>query len=66
VITERYWREGEELRLTLTVTDPMFFNGDVSYTTRWLPAADSYRLAPYDCDPEASRLSVQFFPSKYD
>ena len=24
VVTERYWREGEELKLTLTVADPMF------------------------------------------
>ena len=52
--------------MTLTVEDPMFFRGPVSYTTRWLPATEGYKLAPYGCDPEASRLSVQFFPSKYD
>ena len=65
VVTERYWRDGEELRVTLTVEDPMFLRGPVSYTTRWLPAAEGYRLAPYDCDPESSRASVRFFPSKY-
>ncbi|MCH7816974.1 MAG: hypothetical protein IIC60_10445 [Proteobacteria bacterium] len=65
VVTERYWRDGAELRVTLTVEDPMFLRGPVSYTTRWLPAAEGYRLAPYDCDPESSRASVRFFPSKY-
>ena len=66
VVTERYWREDEQLNMTLTVEDPMFFNGPVSYTTRWLPAGEGYRLAPYGCDPEASRASVRFYPSKYD
>ena len=66
VITERYWREGEELRMTLTLADPMFLLEPTSYTTRWLPAREGYKLQPYDCDPEASRASVRFFPSKYD
>ncbi len=66
IVTERYWKDGDELRLTLTVEDQMFFTGPVAYTTRWLPAGEGYKLAPYDCDPEASRASVRFFPSKYD
>lgn len=66
VITERYWREGEELRMTLTIADPMFLLEPTSYTTRWLPAAEGYKLQPYDCDAEASRASVRFYPSKYD
>lgn len=66
VVTERYWREGDELRMTLTVEDPMFLLEPTSYTTRWLPAAEGYVLQPYDCDPEASRASVRFYPSKYD
>jgi len=65
-VTERYWRDGEELRLTLTVEDPMFLRQPASYTTRWLPARDGYKLAAYDCDPEAARASVRFFPSQYD
>lgn len=66
VITERYWRDGDDLRLTLTVEDPMFLEAPTSYTTRWIPAADGYRLQPYDCDPEAARASVRFFPSRFD
>ena len=56
----------DELKMTLTVEDPMFLLEPTSYTTRWLPAGPDYRLQPYDCDPEASRTSVRFYPSKYD
>ena len=66
VVTERYWRDGDDLRLTLTLEDPMFLREPASYTTRWLPAAEGYKLAAYECDPEASRASVRFFESKYD
>ena len=65
-VTERYWRDGDELRMTLTVEDPMFLREPTSYTTRWLPAREGYRLQAYDCDPEAARTSVRFFPSRYD
>jgi hypothetical protein len=65
LVTERYWRDGEDLRVTLTVADPMFLREPTSYTTRWVPARAGYKLAPYDCDPEAARASVRFFPSKY-
>lgn len=65
VVTERYWRDGDDLRLTLTLEDPMFLREPASYTTRWIPAREGYKLAPYDCDPEAARASVRFYPSKY-
>ena len=32
-VTERYWRDGEELRMTLTVEDPLFLREPASYTT---------------------------------
>ncbi len=64
-ITERYWREGHELRVTLTIEDPMFLRKPTGYTTRWLPAGPGVRISPFDCDPEAARASVRFFPSRY-
>jgi hypothetical protein len=66
ILTEKYWIEGEQLNMTLTLEDPMFLLEPASYTTRWLPAAKGYKLDVYDCDAEASRASVRFFPSKYD
>ncbi len=66
VVTERYWMDGDDLRMTLTVEDPMFLEAPASYTTRWIRAGADYRLQPYDCDPEAARASVRFFPSRFD
>ena len=65
IVTESYWRDGDDLWITLTVEDTMFLREPTSYTTRWVPGRDGYKLAAYDCDPEAARASVRFFPSKY-
>ena len=65
-VRERYWRDGDDLWITLEVEDPMFLEEPVSYTARWVPAGEGYQLLAYDCDPESSRASVRFFPSRYD
>lgn len=64
-VHERYWREGNELRVTVTVEDPMFLLKPASYTARWLPAPAGYMLSPWDCDPETSRAPVRMMPPKY-
>jgi hypothetical protein len=64
-VTERYWRDGDQLKATVTVEDPMFLRKPTSYTMRWLPAPKGYKLKAFDCDPEAARLSVQFIPPRY-
>lgn len=65
IVTERYWKEGENLHITLTVEDPMFLREPASYTTRWIPATEGYELSEYGCDAESARASVRFYPSKY-
>jgi hypothetical protein len=69
-VTERYWKENgangtPELRLTLTVEDPLFLRKPASYTTRWLPGRPGYQLNPWDCDPEASRAPIKMMVPKY-
>jgi hypothetical protein len=64
-VTERYWREGNELKVTVTVEDPLFLRKPASYTTRWLPAKKGYKLQAFECDPETARLSVQYIPVRY-
>lgn len=64
-VLERYWREGDELRVTVTVEDPMFLRKPTSYTTRWLPAPKGYKLSAFECDPESARASIKFLPPKY-
>jgi hypothetical protein len=54
VVRERYWRDGDDLWITLTVEDPMFLREPASYTTRWIPAREGYKLAPMTATP--SRL----------
>jgi hypothetical protein len=64
-VHERYWREGSELKVTVTVEDPMFLRKPASYTTRWLPARPGYKLIAWNCDPETSRAPVRMMPPKY-
>ena len=64
-VSERYWRAGEELKVTVTVEDPLFLREPASYTTQWLPAPDGYRLQPYECDPEEARHPIRFMVPKY-
>lgn len=64
-VTERYWREEGELKGTVIVEDPLFLREPASYTTRWLPGPEGYKMRPYDCDPEAARRPVKFLIPKY-
>jgi hypothetical protein len=64
-VRERYWREGNELRVTVTVEDPMFLRKPAEYTTRWLPAQKGAKLAAFNCDPESARAAVKFMPARY-
>jgi len=65
VVRERYWRDGNDLRVTVAVEDPMFLRKPTEYTTRWIPTPPGYRLAPFECDPESARASIKFLPPKY-
>jgi hypothetical protein len=65
IVRERYWRDGHDLRVTVSVEDPMFLRKPTEYTTRWIPTAPGYRLSPFDCDPESARASIKFLPPKY-
>jgi hypothetical protein len=64
-VHERYWREGQELKVTVTVEDEMFLKKPASYTARWLPQRPGYQMSTWDCDPEASRAPVKMMPQKY-
>ena len=64
-VTERYWREGDQLKLTLTVEDEMFLREPASFTTQWDPGSEGYKLQSYACDPEEARRPVKFLIPKY-
>lgn len=64
-VTERYWKENGELKLTLTVEDPLILRQPASYTTRWLPAAPGYQLEAWECDAESARAPIRMMVPKY-
>lgn len=64
-VTEKYWPENGELRMTLTLEDPLFLRQPASYTTRWLAATPGYQLEPWECDPESSRAPIKMMIPKY-
>ena len=64
-MTERYWKENGELKMTLTLEDPLFLRQPASYTTRWLAAAPGYQLEAWECDPESSRAPIKMMIPRY-
>ena len=64
-VTERYWREGDQLKVTLTVEDELFLRERASFTTQWNRAPEGYQLQSYACDPEVARNPVKFLVPKY-
>ena len=64
-VTEKYWKENGELKLTLTLEDPLILRKPASYTTRWLPAAPGYQLEAWECDAESSRAPIKMMVPKY-
>ena len=63
-LIERYWREGDNLRMDLTVEDPIFLLGSINFVMEWRPSDQPLSL-PWDCDPEAARRNLQLVPTKY-
>jgi len=61
--TERYWREGDTLKLASVSTDPLSLRQPFNYGFEWTVRKDE--LTPYDCDPGDSRWGAQWHKSKY-
>lgn len=63
-LIERYRREGENLRLELTVEDPIFLREPIEYVMEWRPSTEPLSL-PWDCDPAAAQRNLKVVPTKY-
>ncbi len=63
-LVERYWREGDGLRMELTVDDPIFLLRPINYVMAWRPNGGPLSL-PWGCDPEAAQRNLRLIPSKY-
>jgi hypothetical protein len=62
-MTERYWREGDTLKLDSVSEDPLSLKQPYNYGWEWTVRTEE--LTPYDCDPQDSRWGAQWHESKY-
>lgn len=62
-MTERYWREGDTLKLDSVTEDPLSLKQPYRYGWEWTVRTEE--LLPYDCDPQDSRWGAQWHSSKY-
>lgn len=62
-MTERYWREGDTLKLESVSEDPLSLRQPYNYGWEWTVRTDP--LTPYDCDPQDSRWGAQWHASSY-
>jgi hypothetical protein len=62
-MTERYWREGDTLKLDSVTEDPLSLKQPYRYGWEWTVRTEE--LLPYDCDPQDSRWGAQWHNSKY-
>ncbi len=63
-LIETYWREDGNLRMALTVEDPIFLREPIEYVMEWRPSEDELSL-PWDCNPAAAQRNLKVVPTKY-
>jgi hypothetical protein len=63
-LVERYSREGENLRLAITVEDPIFLRQPLEYVMEWQPSEAELSL-PWNCNPAAAQRNLKVVPTKY-
>jgi len=62
-VTERYWREGDRLKVTVITEDELILSAPYEFTFEW--EQTDAELVLYGCDPELARFPAQFQESKY-
>lgn len=63
-VVERYTRDGDDLVLEVTTTDPFFLKRPWTYKVRSRPDPEPLAL-PWDCDAEASRDILKLMAPKF-
>jgi hypothetical protein len=62
-MTERYWRDGDTLKLDSVTEDRLSLKEPYRFGFEWSVRTEP--LTKYDCDPEDSRWGAQWHESKY-
>lgn len=63
-LVERYRRDGDKLRMSLVVEDPIFLLEPIRYEMEWRPS-DEPLPSGWDCNPAAAQRNLNIVPSKY-
>jgi hypothetical protein len=64
-VLERYTRDGDLLRGTVTTEDPLFLVAPAVFSTQWRRAAAGAVMEKFECDAAEARQPLQFLPPKY-
>jgi hypothetical protein len=62
-VIERYWREGDMLKVDVVTEDPIFLKEPIRFGFEWQKTDQP--LLPYGCDLELAKEVLQFIPPKY-
>lgn len=60
-VVERYRREGQRLKLDVTVEDPLIIYEPIKFSEEW-EATDKPLVLPYDCDVQLSQEPRKYMP----
>jgi hypothetical protein len=63
-LIERYSREGDNLKVDLTVEDPIFLREPLTYAIQWHRSDEPLSL-PWNCNPAAAQRNLKVVPTKY-
>lgn len=63
-LIERYSRDGQNLRLSVTVEDPIFLKQPIEYVMQWQPSQEPLSL-PWNCNPASAQRNLKVVPTKY-
>jgi hypothetical protein len=62
-VTERYWREGDLLKMRSVTEDPLVLREPFHYNFEW--TRRTTELTPFNCEPEDARSGARYHRSKY-
>jgi hypothetical protein len=63
-VSERFWRDGDDLMLEVTTIDTFFLTGPWTFRVRSRPDPEPLDL-PWNCDLEGARQILKLIPSSY-
>jgi hypothetical protein len=61
-VTERYWREGNFVKVEVVTEDPLMLTRPVRFGWQW--EFSNTKLLPFECSIETNHAMLQFIPKR--